>query len=114
MTSETLLKVGAIVCALCMVAPLSALAGGKGITPPKPKPKPKPTLKPPPKSATEKALDKLRVNRPIDFALHLPIRYEDETEITKLERRLPLLVFEERRAAAERVLAFTAFFYLPG
>ena len=42
MTSETLLKVGTIVCALCMVAPLSALAGGKGITPPKPKPKPKP------------------------------------------------------------------------
>jgi ATP-dependent DNA helicase RecG len=43
---------------------------------------------PQPKSATEKALDKLGLNRPIDFALHLPIRYEDETKITKLEDAL--------------------------
>ena len=41
-----------------------------------------------PKSATEKALDKLRLHRPIDYALHLPIRYEDETKITKLEDAL--------------------------
>ncbi len=40
------------------------------------------------KSAVEKALDKLRLHRPIDFALHLPIRYEDETKITKLEDAL--------------------------
>ena len=40
--------------------------------------------KPPPKSAAEKALDKLGLHRPIDFALHLPIRYEDETKITQL------------------------------
>jgi ATP-dependent DNA helicase RecG len=44
--------------------------------------------KSPQKSATEKALDKLRLHRPIDFALHLPIRYEDETKITKLEDAL--------------------------
>ncbi len=49
---------------------------------------PKPQLKQPMKSATEKALDKLRLHRPIDFALHLPIRYEDETKITKLEDAL--------------------------
>jgi ATP-dependent DNA helicase RecG len=44
--------------------------------------------KSPQKSATEKALDKLRLHRPIDFALHLPIRYEDETKITKLSDAL--------------------------
>ncbi|MFM7330119.1 MAG: ATP-dependent DNA helicase RecG [Brachymonas sp.] len=38
-----------------------------------------------PKSAAEKAMDKLGLHRPIDFALHLPIRYEDETKIKKLE-----------------------------
>ena len=41
-----------------------------------------------PKSAAEKALDKLGLHRPIDFALHLPIRYEDETRVTKLEDAL--------------------------
>ena len=44
--------------------------------------------KPQPKSAVEKALDKLRLHRPIDYALHLPIRYEDETKITRLEDAL--------------------------
>jgi ATP-dependent DNA helicase RecG len=39
-------------------------------------------------SATEKALHKLGLHRPIDFALHLPIRYEDETKITKLSDAL--------------------------
>jgi ATP-dependent DNA helicase RecG len=39
-------------------------------------------------SAVEKALVKLRLQRPIDFALHLPIRYEDETKITKLSDAL--------------------------
>jgi ATP-dependent DNA helicase RecG len=37
-----------------------------------------------PKSATQKALDKLGLKRDIDLALHLPLRYEDETRITKL------------------------------
>jgi ATP-dependent DNA helicase RecG len=38
----------------------------------------------PPKSPTQKALDKLGLKRDIDLALHLPLRYEDETRITKL------------------------------
>ena len=36
------------------------------------------------KSAAQKALDKLGLRRDIDLALHLPLRYEDETRITKL------------------------------
>ncbi len=40
--------------------------------------------KPPAQSAMERALAKLDLRRPIDFALHLPIRYEDETRITTL------------------------------
>ena len=38
----------------------------------------------PPKTATQKALDKLGLKRDIDLALHLPLRYEDETRITRL------------------------------
>ncbi len=41
--------------------------------------------KPVPLSATDKALDKLGLVRDIDLALHLPLRYEDETRITKLD-----------------------------
>ena len=37
-----------------------------------------------PVTATEKALAKLGLVRDIDLALHLPLRYEDETRITKL------------------------------
>ena len=37
-----------------------------------------------PKSATQKALDKLGLKRDIDLALHLPLRYEDETRISRL------------------------------
>ncbi len=37
-----------------------------------------------PLSAPQKALRKLGLLRPIDFALHLPLRYEDETKIVKL------------------------------
>ena len=37
-----------------------------------------------PKSPTQKALDKLGLKRDIDLALHLPLRYEDETRITRL------------------------------
>jgi ATP-dependent DNA helicase RecG len=33
------------------------------------------------KSGPQRALEKLRLIRPIDFALHLPIRYEDETRL---------------------------------
>jgi ATP-dependent DNA helicase RecG len=39
----------------------------------------------PAKSAPQKALDKLGLRRDIDLALHIPIRYEDETQIVKLE-----------------------------
>ncbi len=38
----------------------------------------------PQKSSAQKALDKLGLRRDIDLALHLPLRYEDETRITRL------------------------------
>ena len=38
----------------------------------------------PPLSAPQKGLRKLGLLRPIDLALHLPLRYEDETRVTKL------------------------------
>ncbi len=38
----------------------------------------------PPKSQPQKALEKLGLRRDIDLALHLPLRYEDETRITRL------------------------------
>ncbi|MEO7108050.1 MAG: ATP-dependent DNA helicase RecG [Rhodoferax sp.] len=38
-----------------------------------------------PKTATQKALEKLGLKRDIDLALHLPLRYEDETRITQLK-----------------------------
>jgi ATP-dependent DNA helicase RecG len=37
-----------------------------------------------PKSGPQKALEKLGLVRPIDFALHLPIRYEDQTRLTPI------------------------------
>ncbi len=37
-----------------------------------------------PKSGPQKAMDKLGLRRDIDLALHLPLRYEDETRITLL------------------------------
>jgi ATP-dependent DNA helicase RecG len=40
--------------------------------------------KAPPKSPAQKALEKLGLHRPIDLALHLPLRYEDETRLTQL------------------------------
>ncbi|MBA4110438.1 MAG: ATP-dependent DNA helicase RecG [Leptothrix sp. (in: Bacteria)] len=46
-----------------------------------PAPKPNPS---PPKSAPAKAMDKLGLVRDIDLALHLPLRYEDETRLTLL------------------------------
>jgi ATP-dependent DNA helicase RecG len=43
-------------------------------------------VRPPPKplSAPQKAIHKLGLKRDIDLALHLPLRYEDETRITRL------------------------------
>jgi ATP-dependent DNA helicase RecG len=38
----------------------------------------------PPKNAMQKLLEKLGLQRDIDLALHLPLRYEDETRITRL------------------------------
>jgi ATP-dependent DNA helicase RecG len=43
-------------------------------------------VKPAPKplSAPQKALRKMGLLRPVDMALHLPFRYEDETQLVKL------------------------------
>ncbi|HOB96866.1 MAG TPA: ATP-dependent DNA helicase RecG, partial [Aquabacterium sp.] len=38
----------------------------------------------PAKSAPQRAMEKLGLRRDIDLALHLPIRYEDETRITPI------------------------------
>jgi ATP-dependent DNA helicase RecG len=43
-----------------------------------------PAASAPAKTAAQKALDKLGLRRDIDLALHLPLRYEDETCITML------------------------------
>ena len=45
-------------------------------------PEPQPKL--PALSAPQKALRKLGLVRDIDLALHLPLRYEDETRIVRL------------------------------
>ncbi len=45
------------------------------------RPIPAPTKRP---SGPQRALDKLGLLRPIDFALHLPIRYEDETRLVPI------------------------------
>ncbi len=42
------------------------------------------SLAPKPLSAPQKAMHKLGLKRDIDLALHLPLRYEDETRIVKL------------------------------
>ena len=44
----------------------------------------KPAPRQAPKTAPQKALEKMGLVRPIDLALHIPLRYEDETHITKL------------------------------
>ncbi|MDB5744831.1 MAG: ATP-dependent helicase RecG [Polaromonas sp.] len=44
----------------------------------------RPAGKAPAKSPAQKALDKLGLRRDIDLALHLPLRYEDETRIVRL------------------------------
>jgi ATP-dependent DNA helicase RecG len=45
-----------------------------------------PSAKPPakPLSAPQKAMRKMGLVRDIDLALHIPLRYEDETRIVKL------------------------------
>jgi len=52
--------------------------------PRKPDPPAATTASAPAKSPAQKALDKLGLRRDIDLALHLPLRYEDETRITRL------------------------------
>ena len=44
----------------------------------------KPGAKAAPKSAAQQALDKLGLRSPMDLALHVPMRYEDETRVTRL------------------------------
>ena len=44
----------------------------------------RPAVKTQAKSPAQKALDKLGLRRDIDLALHLPLRYEDETRIVRL------------------------------
>jgi ATP-dependent DNA helicase RecG len=51
------------------------------IEPPKAEAKP---VAAPPKNAMQKLMDKLGLKRDIDLALHLPLRYEDETHISRL------------------------------
>ena len=46
---------------------------------------PPPAPAPPPRaSAPARALEKLGLHRDIDLALHLPLRYEDETRLTPI------------------------------
>ena len=49
---------------------------------------------PKPLSAPQKALRKLGLLRPIDLALHLPLRYEDETRLTPLPEAARVLSSE--------------------
>src|SRR5437868_10748099 len=44
----------------------------------------KPPAKSPAKSPAQRAIEKLGLLRDIDLALHLPLRYEDETRITPI------------------------------
>ena len=39
------------------------------------------------RSAPQRAMDKLGLVRDIDLALHLPLRYEDETRLTPIAAR---------------------------
>src|SRR5690606_22927765 len=43
-----------------------------------------PATKPREKSAPQRALEKLGLTRDIDLALHLPLRYEDETRLARI------------------------------
>ncbi|MDB5816823.1 MAG: ATP-dependent helicase RecG [Rhizobacter sp.] len=64
----------------------------KSIEGPTDKPQDKPPIDPKSakeKSAPQKAMDKLGLRRDIDLALHLPLRYEDETRITAMSELRP-------------------------
>ena len=61
-------------------APTGEVASGKAVATPSTAAAKKPAAK----SAPQKALEKLGLRRDIDLALHLPLRYEDETRITRL------------------------------
>jgi len=69
-------------------APSTALTRAVPEAAPEPAPEAQPTSAPaakaPPKSPAQKALEKLGLHRPIDLALHLPLRYEDETRLVRL------------------------------
>ena len=59
-------------------APATGAAPSKAVTPEKT------PGKAPAKTGPQKALDKLGLRRDIDLALHLPLRYEDETRVTPI------------------------------
>ena len=69
-------------------APPTALTSAEFNSVPEPAPEAAPASAPaakaPPKSPAQKALEKLGLRRDIDLALHLPLRYEDETRLTPL------------------------------
>ena len=71
----------ACVSGVATVSAQQGSAGGSGqnrrMTSPPAKPSAKPLTGP------QKALRKLGLVRPIDLALHLPLRYEDETRLIK-------------------------------
>jgi ATP-dependent DNA helicase RecG len=45
---------------------------------------PDPPAKKPAASGPQRAMERLGLRRPIDLALHLPLRYEDETQVVRL------------------------------
>ena len=59
-------------------------AGGSGATAPGTGTAPKPAAKSAAKSAPARALERLGLVRDIDLALHLPLRYEDETRLVPI------------------------------
>jgi ATP-dependent DNA helicase RecG len=54
---------------------------GSAMTMPVMSAKPDTALAPREKSAPQRAMEKLGLRRDIDLALHLPLRYEDETRV---------------------------------
>ncbi len=52
------------------------------LVPVQPAPATSPAPAPTPKSGPQRAMEKLGLRRDIDLALHLPLRYEDETRVT--------------------------------
>ncbi len=66
-----------------------------------------PPARSPAKSPAQKALEKLGLRRDIDLALHLPLRYEDETRIVRLAdaRDGEIIQFEGQVTHSETSLA---------